>query len=535
MILIFGTMPLAFAQTNTDTPANEPTIANVKPSALKPVAVSPTTATGIPQPTRTNVQSAPTVTAVSECSLSDELMKKYNQLLIELRKAESEGDKEKAEEITQEIISLKQAIAKAREECELKYPRPTVLPKPAAIATGTIDRCQLIENSELKYDYYKEIYSLPDEDIKKRGYLNREEVEKILKQLSDEIARIKIECGQKPITPVLECKSRICADGSTTTCETKTIEKCGVNTYSVSNQCDNAGTMFRNVYVECYDGIETMEGYAASCKSSLDWQTFAKDFCEGHCKKVETCLCSTCPELPTTTAIEIGKPIAIESGRPVKPNVTTIEYKPIVVGSGNEIKDYYKTRIEKITSLDYTDKQIKELKALKEEIDNLIEKLIKSKNTITTNDVSELVTKISVSAGEINADNVQIRTIGKKVLASINNKPISIEPTEKEVLIKDENLDVNAVAVSIQENVLRVGNSEVKLTASDVVDKLKITPKEIELMEENAKAVYKIKAEENRKLLGFIPIKIGNALTADAENGNVLEEQKPWYTFLTTG
>ena len=120
-------------------------------------------------------------------------------------------------------------------------------------------------------------------------------------------------------------------------------------------------------------------------------------------------------------------------------------------------------------------------------------------------------------------------------MASINNKPISIEPTEKEVLIKDENLDVNAVAVSIQENVLRVGNSEVKLTASDVVDKLKITPKEIELMEENAKAVYKIKADENRKLLGFIPIKIGNALTADAENGNVLEEQKPWYTFLTTG
>ena len=55
-------------------------------------------------------------------------MKKYNQLLIELRKAESEGDKEKAEEITQEIISLKQAIAKAREECELKYehwPHPT--------------------------------------------------------------------------------------------------------------------------------------------------------------------------------------------------------------------------------------------------------------------------------------------------------------------------------------------------------------------------------------------------------------------------
>lgn len=528
MIFVFGMVQLSFAQTNADTQVSESTISNVKP--LKPVAVSPTTAT------QTNVQSAPTVTAVSECPLSDELMREYNQLIVELKKAESEGNKERAEEITKEIISLKQAITKAREECELKYPRPAVLPKPAAIATGTINRCQLIENSEAKYAYYKEIYSLSDEEIKKKGYSNREEVEKILNRLSDEIARIREECGQKPVTPVLDYKSRTCADGSVTACETKTIEKCGVNTFSVFNQCED--NLFRNAYVACYDGFETNEG-SNTCKSSPEWQKFAKDFCNGHCKKIETRACSTCPELPTTTptGTEIGKPIAIEAGKPVEPStaIAVTEPKPIATNSGEEIKDYYKTRIEKITSFGKVDEQIKELKELKEEIDNLIKELIKSKNAITTNDVGGLVEKISVNPGMIKADNVEIKTIEKKILMDVNDKPISIEPTEKEVIIKDEKLSVKASGVSIQNNVLRVGNAEVKLTASDVVDKLKVVPKSIELMEENAKAVYKIKAEENRKLLGLIPIKIENDLTANAENGDVLEEHKPWYAFLTTG
>src|SRR3990167_5166403 len=108
MIFVFGIIPLTFAQTNADTQGDEPAISNVKP--VKPVAVSPTT-TQISKPTQINVQSVPATTAVSKCPLSDELMKEYNQLIVELRGAESEGNKEKAEEITKKIISLKQAIA----------------------------------------------------------------------------------------------------------------------------------------------------------------------------------------------------------------------------------------------------------------------------------------------------------------------------------------------------------------------------------------------------------------------------------------
>jgi hypothetical protein len=58
----------------------------------------------------------------------------------------------------------------------------------------------------------------------------------------------------------------------------------------------------------------------------------------------------------------------------------------------------------------------------------------------------------------------------------------------------------------------------------------------MELKEENATAVYKIKADENRKLLGLIPIKVNKTITVDAANTEVeiIEENSPWWAFLTT-
>ncbi len=505
---------------------------NVKP--LKPVAVSPTTATQISKPAQINVQSVSTSTStVSKCPINDKLMEEYNQLITELRKVESD-DKEKAEEITKKIIDLKQEIAKSQKECK---PRITssaqitaIKPVVSAIAAkpAAIGRCKQIERWESKYAYYKEIYSLSDEDLKKKGYSGREDIKKILKQLSDGITEIKRECGEDVKVPVLECRSMTCSDGSVIKCETKVIEKCGVNTFSVFNQCDKG--MFRNVYVECYDGFEIKEGDSTSCKSSLDWQGFARDFCKEHCKKVKTFISSTCPQLEHEVGIASVK---IPEPKPMIP--TAVSEKPVVADSAEEIKDYYKIRIEKITSQDNVEEQIKNLKFLRDEIDNLIERLLKSKDVITINYVSGLVEKININPGMIKADNVQIKTIGKRVLISVNNKPITIEPREKEVLIKDGNLEVKTSAISIQDNVLRVGNAEVKLTASDVIYKLKISPKEIELKEENAKAVYKIKTEENRKLIWFIPVKIDKEYTIDAVNSNILGEQKPWYSFLTTG
>ncbi|MDP3758507.1 MAG: hypothetical protein Q8Q86_02210, partial [Candidatus Daviesbacteria bacterium] len=136
----------------------------------------------------------------------------------------------------------------------------------------------------------------------------------------------------------------------------------------------------------------------------------------------------------------------------------------------------------------------------------------------------------------------------KKILLNIGNKPISVEPTARQVEIieiKDgDDMKVTATEVSIKDNALWVGNSEVKLAASEVVESISKRPgrtkyanitleRGMVLEEESGQAVYKIKETEPRKLFGFIPIRITKTLTASAETSNLLDERLPWYSFLT--
>jgi len=127
-----------------------------------------------------------------------------------------------------------------------------------------------------------------------------------------------------------------------------------------------------------------------------------------------------------------------------------------------------------------------------------------------------------------------VKTTDKKILVNIGDKPISVAPTARQVIIKDENLEIKAEEVSIKDNVLWVGKSEVKLAASKVAENLGVSPQAVELKEENAKAVYKFKVKEPRKLFGFISINITKTLTADAASSELTAERRPWYSFLTT-
>ena len=87
----------------------------------------------------------------------------------------------------------------------------------------------------------------------------------------------------------------------------------------------------------------------------------------------------------------------------------------------------------------------------------------------------------------------------------------------------------------IENEALLVGDSEVKLRPGTIIENIEIEPKEIELKEENAKAVYIIKADESRKLFGFIPIKVEKTITVDAEDAEakIIKEKRPWWAFLT--
>ncbi|OGG37623.1 hypothetical protein A2110_00570 [Candidatus Jorgensenbacteria bacterium GWA1_54_12] len=209
--------------------------------------------------------------------------------------------------------------------------------------------------------------------------------------------------------------------------------------------------------------------------------------------------------------------------------------KPVTVESGEEISAYYKEKLERVVSArDGDEKQIADLKTLRNEIDELITKLIKGKKEFGGDELGTLVTEVKVSKGEIKADNVAVEATGKKIFTNMGGSAVSVEPTASQVLILDKGLEVNAKEVTIKENKISVGNIEVKLPASMVAEKLNLTPKSVELREENEKAIYSIKVEESRKLFGFIPLNIEKTVTADAGNGDELGQTLPWYAFLTT-
>ncbi len=371
---------------------------------------------------------------ISVCYMSDNLMQEYDRLFLELQKAES--DKVRAEEITQKIIALKQEIEKQQRECtNTSQPTTTTVPRPVPLAPPialenkpvavSIDRCNEVTQWDNKIVYYKKLSGSSDIDLKKEGF-SREEIEKILQDLSLGLEKVKAQC---------------------------------------SNQ---SGTV-------------------------------------------------------------VAPPTVISSSLSITESV-----KPVVVESGQEIIAYYKTKLEKAASAKGEEKQIEELKTLRDEIDGLIANLIKSRKELEVSELNTLVTEVTVSRGEIKADNIAVRTTEKKILVNMGDRPVSIEPTASQVLIRDKGLEVKTDEVTIKENVLSVGGTEVKMSASEVVEKLGLAPKTIELKEENAKAVYNMKIEERRKLFGFIPFNIQKTVAADAENGDVLAERLPWYSFLTT-
>lgn len=208
--------------------------------------------------------------------------------------------------------------------------------------------------------------------------------------------------------------------------------------------------------------------------------------------------------------------------------------KPVAIQSAQEINTYYKAKIENISATQNAPQQVKELQSLKDEKNQLVGDLIKNRNEIEATEINQVATSINVSKNEVKIDNVTVKATGKKILLNVGDRPISVEPTGNQILIKDKNLEVTTDNISISDNSLKIGNAEVKITASQAAEKLNIAPTATQLTMENSQPVYKMEVSESRKLFGFIKINIGKTETVSADNGNLVKEKRPWYYFLTT-
>jgi hypothetical protein len=210
--------------------------------------------------------------------------------------------------------------------------------------------------------------------------------------------------------------------------------------------------------------------------------------------------------------------------------------KPVAVETGAEITDYYRIRVSKLMELeDSVDDKIYMLKEIRTEIDTLIKELIQTKESISYEEVEDLVEEIQVKPEEIEAGDVKVSARGKKVIAIMKTKKIEFIANVTNVIMNESGIIVEAPRITIGKDSITIDGKQVNITPSEVVKKVMFTPKKIKLMIKEQKAVYEASAEENRNLLGFIPVKINRNVVVDASDATVISDDKPWWYFFTTG
>ena len=349
--------------------------------------------------------------------------------------------------------------------------------------------------------------------------------------LAGEVKQKIIALKQQTILNQKECTSSVSSGGSLQPTATTKAESSNKSTVTSVNRC-NEKVQWENK-INVYKKLANLNDDQLKQESGFSRNEINKilnELASGLEKVKEQCQMQQ-KEPIYTTQITSAAGSATASG----PAFIAEPIKPVVVGSGQEITDYYKAKLENISASPASaDAQINQLKVLRGDIDQLISNLIKSRKEIEVSEFDNLVTEVKVSQGEIKADNVSVSASGKKILVDVDKISVSIEPNANQVILKDKNISVETKEVTIQNGLLMVGGDEIKVSPSQIIEKLQVTPKNVELTTQKEKAVYVIKTDENRKLFGFIPIKVNKTVTANATNGDVIEQRLPWFSFLTT-
>jgi len=229
---------------------------------------------------------------------------------------------------------------------------------------------------------------------------------------------------------------------------------------------------------------------------------------------------------------EIKEKIAATKGQCVKAIVTT---------KAAEIKDVienYKEKLEELKNI--TD--VEERNQLRKEIHNETREMIKAiaqeKKTINATTISELVNTIEIRKDKIKFDDDEINATDLNVTARIRNRTIDIIKTRDQILLRlrnDTGLSIPLPGVvKIINDTMTVDNLPVNVTPDEIRERVRMKIKEMTMEKENNTLMYSASGEEDRKFLGIFAMKVEKKIKANAETGQIVKEELPWWSFLTT-
>jgi hypothetical protein len=191
-----------------------------------------------------------------------------------------------------------------------------------------------------------------------------------------------------------------------------------------------------------------------------------------------------------------------------------------------------KTVLEKSEGID---QKIAALKIVRQEIDLMIEELLRKKQDLNLTEMAGIVNEVKITPTTVTADNVEVAMTEKKIMIKVKERNMELGSKNGKVLLQDGLVNVTADELSISpDGNLTFKNNEINTLPSEMIAKLKINAKKIEIRMENGKPVYSLSTEEAKNILGLIPVQMEKEVIVDATSGDakVLQENKPWWSFL---
>ncbi|MCD6550202.1 hypothetical protein J7K24_01500 [bacterium] len=141
-----------------------------------------------------NVKEITSLKKISQCVVDNRLLEKVDEITREIKKAKEEGEQDIVESLYQELEEVKKEIEKKKAECA-RLTEKGQQQKPIEKLSLPFDPCEEIKKIEEKEEYYKKLLSLSAEELRAKGYLSEEEINKILSELNKKYEELKKACS----------------------------------------------------------------------------------------------------------------------------------------------------------------------------------------------------------------------------------------------------------------------------------------------------------------------------------------------------
>ena len=290
---------------------------------------------------------------------------------------------------------------------------------------------------------------------------------------------------------------------------------------------------------------EVLKDYENKIKNLLEYKEELKQACEENAEVEET----PCARLSKVKSIyeEIkNKYAGKEMGEEIKNKLEMLESEisdleakcrnsdlaKENIDDFSSLKDAYKAKLEEIVKNNDVDTLEKELKKLEEEKKKIIENFLQKMNEIDLAR-AEIIKKIKIAKNGVFIDDMKTEASGKVFKLSVGGESLSIIPKGDGITIKTGIAEAEGdIELEYEGDVLisTLSKKPLKVLPSEIAKKFK--PKSKIIIIDDGTPKYAVPVTKKGNILGLIPVTYDALYEVSAESGDIITENKPWWTFI---